>query len=187
VPVFGVPTAIASEAAAASPATAARHAARHIAPGSIQPVVAAAAPNASLAAVPQPDLPNPVAAADAPSSGVGADPPSPGAAAEPPAGVAGTQAAMASPTEASTDPALLRPLRHDPPKISVQAALSGIVEGHARVRLWVTPEGKVDQIDIVEAAPQGVVDDEVRRTLSLWTFEPPGRSTDKIVELTLKP
>jgi outer membrane biosynthesis protein TonB len=55
------------------------------------------------------------------------------------------------------------------------------------VRLRVTPEGRVDQIDIVEATPPGVVDDEVRRTLSLRTFEAPARSTDEIVDLTLKP
>jgi len=56
-----------------------------------------------------------------------------------------------------------------------------------RVRLWVTPEGKVDQVDILEATPRGVFDDEVRRALSLWSFEPPGRPTEQIVDLTLRP
>ena len=62
----------------------------------------------------------------------------------------------------------------------------GIVESKVRVRLWVTPEGKVDQVDVLEATPPGVFDDAVRRALSLWTFEPPGHPLDQVVDLTLK-
>ena len=95
---------------------------------------------------------------------------------------------MGSPsTEPTSDPFTLRPLRHDPPHIPQKAVGDGIVEGHAQVRLWVTPEGKVDQVDVLEASPPGVFDDEVRRVLSLWTFEPPGHPTDAIVQLTLQP
>ena len=35
--------------------------------------------------------------------------------------------------------------------------------------------------------PRGVLDEEVKRTLSLWTFEPPGHPVDEVVELTLEP
>ena len=62
------------------------------------------------------------------------------------------------PPQAAGDQASLRPLRHDPPRIPPKAQLDGVVEGHARARLWVTAEGKVDQVDIIEETPQGVLD-----------------------------
>jgi TonB family protein len=99
------------------------------------------------------------------------------------------QVAMASPAPASqpvSDPVTLRPLRHDPPRFPEGAKRDGIVESKVRVRLWVTPEGKVDQVDVLEATPPGVFDDAVRRALSLWTFEPPGHPLDQVVDLTLK-
>jgi protein TonB len=93
----------------------------------------------------------------------------------------------APPAQAAAGPPALRPLRNDPPRIPERAQRDGIVQGQARVRLWITPEGTVDQVDIIDAKPPGVFDDEVRRTLSLWTFEPPGRPVDQVMELPLKP
>ena len=86
-----------------------------------------------------------------------------------------------------SDPVTLRPLRHDPPQFPERALRDGIVESQVRARLWVTPEGKVDQVDIIAATPPRVFDDEVRRALSLWTFEPTGRPSEEVVDLTLKP
>ena len=104
------------------------------------------------------------------------------------AGATGTDIASADTRgQPTSDPITLRPLRHDPPRIPPQALASGIVSGHARARLWVTPEGKVDQVDVLESTPPGVLDDEVRRVLSLWTYDPPGRPTEDVVELTLEP
>jgi TonB family protein len=80
-----------------------------------------------------------------------------------------------------------RPLSHDPPRIPQQAVQQGVVEGHAQVRLWITPEGKVDQVDVLEASPPNVLNDEVKRALSLWTFEPPGHPMDQVLQLTLEP
>jgi protein TonB len=114
--------------------------------------------------------------------------PAPAPAADPPPVATATEVANNDPqSQPASDPVTLRPLRHDPPQIPPQALRRGIVEGHARARLWVTPEGKVDQVDILEATPPRVLDDEVRRVLSLWTYDPPGRPTDDVVELTLKP
>ena len=95
--------------------------------------------------------------------------------------------AAAPPPQAASDLVTLRPLRHDPPQFPASALLDGVLESQVRVRLWVTPEGKVDQVDIIEAKPARVLDDEVRRALSLWTFEPPGRPTEEVIDLTLKP
>lgn len=112
--------------------------------------------------------------------------PDPVAAADPPA-ASPEQVAMAAPAQPAGDSIAPRPLRHDPPRFPAQALRDGIAESRVRVRLWITPEGKVDQVDILEATPRGVFDDEVRRALSLWSFEPPGRPTEQIVDLTLKP
>jgi TonB family protein len=128
---------------------------------------------------------------ESPAFALGAAPialPAPIAAADPPA-KAPEQVAMASPAPAAqpvSDPVTLRPLRHDPPGFPERAKRDGIVESKVRVRLWVTPEGKVDQVDVLEATPPGVFDDAVRRALSLWTFEPPGHPLDQVVDLTLK-
>jgi TonB family protein len=96
-------------------------------------------------------------------------------------------AMQAPPVQPASNPLTLRPLRNDPPQFPERALRDGIVQSQVRAHLWVTPEGKVDQVDIVEASPPGVFDDEVRRALSLWTFEPPGRPTEKVIDLTLKP
>lgn len=109
-------------------------------------------------------------------------------AAEPSASALQAELAMQAPTaQPPTSPASLRPLRHDPPRFPEQARRDGIGESQVRVHLWITPEGKVDQVDIVQATPPRVFDEEVRRALSLWTFEPPGRPTEQVVDLTLKP
>jgi TonB family protein len=92
----------------------------------------------------------------------------------------------ASAAQAAGDPAKLHPLRHDPPQLPPQALRDGIAEAHVRARLWVTPEGKVDQVDVIEATPPQVLDDEVRRALSLWTYDPPGQPVEDVVELTVK-
>jgi len=174
-------------------------AARAVEPVAAAPVRAAplvAPVQAKALAVPEP----PVADSSEPSPAQTASPATaqtaladPAPAADPPAAVTGTEGAIEDsqikdpPSEPASDPVTLRPLRHDPPQIPAQALRGGIVEGHARARLWVTPEGKVDQVDIIEATPPRVLDDEVRRVLSLWTYDPPGRPTDDVVELTLKP
>jgi TonB family protein len=103
----------------------------------------------------------------------------------PPGNAPTTEVAMQTPP--ASGEVGLRPLRHDAPRIPDWAVHDGIVEGQAQVRLWVTPEGKVDQVDILKATPAGVVDDEVRHVLSLWTFDPPGHAIDQVVDVTLKP
>lgn len=98
-----------------------------------------------------------------------------------------TEVALQVPAAQAGDAVKLRPLRHDPPQVPPKAVQNGVAEGHVRAHLWVTPEGKVDQVDIIEATPPRVLDDEVRRVLSLWTYEPPGHPSEDIVDLTLRP
>jgi protein TonB len=204
-PISRLPAARVPPAAATSPA----HAAPHVVPQARQAIARvesrpAAQPQTTASSAERPPAAQsspafePAAAPPAPESSPALEPAAaPPAAESPPAleppsaastSATATQVAMqASPAQPVSNPVALRPLRHDAPLIPGRAQHDGIVEGHARVRLWVTPEGKVDQVDILEATPSGVLDDEVRRVLSLWTFDPPGHPTDEVIELTLKP
>jgi periplasmic protein TonB len=96
-------------------------------------------------------------------------------------------AAIAPPPQPASAPVALHPRRHDPPEFPGRALRARILEGRVLARLWITPEGAVEQVDIVNANPTRVFDDEVRRALSLWTFDPPGHPVTTTVELTFKP
>jgi TonB family protein len=96
-------------------------------------------------------------------------------------------AAVAPPPRPQSAPVQLRPRRHDPPEFPARALRARIFEGHVLAHIWVTAEGKVDQVDIVSATPERIFDDAVKRTLSKWTFDPPGRATDTSVEFDFKP
>ena len=109
----------------------------------------------------------------------------------PPAGTASSGpsdqiAALAPPAGPRSGPVQLHPRKHDAPEYPPRALRSRILEGHVVARLYVTPEGKVDQVDIVKAAPPRVFDDAVKRALSEWTFDPPGRPVDTTIELNFK-
>jgi len=134
--------------------------------------VSSAAPDPAALAPSTMPSPAPVLAAVAP-------PP-----ASAPAAEAAVQPAVAPP---ASDPGSLRPLLHDPPRFPEQARRDGIAEGQVRAHIRITSEGKVDQVDVVQATPPGVFDEEVRRALSLWTFEPLSHATEQIVDVTLKP
>jgi TonB family protein len=187
-PISRLPAARALEPEVASPARAAPLVAPVQAKALAGPSVPVAPVQAKALAAPSPPVADSAGTSSAQTALA-----APAPAADPPAEEAATEGAIKDPqikdpqSEPASDPVTLRPLRHDPPQIPAQALRSGIVEGHARARLWVTPEGKVDQVDIIEATPPRVLDDEVRRVLSLWTYDPPGRPTDDVVELTLKP
>jgi len=96
-------------------------------------------------------------------------------------------ASLAPPQAPASAPVELRTRKRVQPEFPARALRSGIREGHVLARVWVTPEGKVDQVDIVSATPARAFDEEVRRALSLWTFDPPGRSTNATIELSFKP
>jgi periplasmic protein TonB len=163
-----------------------------------EPQTSAKAVDASRAPA---ELPSPAKPSDAPSvptessastnavdpSRSPAKPATPVKAADSPPSAPRTDVAMQVPAAQAGDAVKLRPLRHDPPQVPPKVVLNGVAEGHVRAHLWVTPEGKVDQVDIIEATPPRVLDDEVRRVLSLWTYEPPGHPSEDIVELTLRP
>jgi TonB family protein len=189
-PLHEVPVSQSAEAASSA------HAAPKAAAGDHQAIVRTESAGASPAharapatrSPPTADSAEPSAAPPALPAALAIAAPAPVRAAAPPRSAPETEVAMEAPAaQPANAPVTLRPLRHDPPQFPERALRDGIGESQARVRLWVTPEGKVDQVDIIEATPPGVFDDEVRRALSLWTFEPPGRPMEKVFDLTLKP
>jgi periplasmic protein TonB len=98
------------------------------------------------------------------------------------------QVASVAPTPLpATEAITLHPRKQDPPEFPGRAVRARIDEGRVLARIWVTADGKVDQVDILKATPPRIFDDEVRRALSAWTFDPPGQAVNKTVELTFKP
>ncbi len=69
----------------------------------------------------------------------------------------------------------------------MRALRAKILQGQVLARIWVNAEGSVEQVDIVKADPPRIFDDEVKRALSGWTFDPPGRPVDTTIELMFKP
>ena len=130
--------------------------------------------------------PAPVAATATTSAPAAPATPSPPAGTPPASPPADQIAALAPPAGPQSAPVQLHPRKHDPPAFPGRALRSRILEGRVLARLYVTAEGKVEQVDIVKATPTKVFDDEVKRALSEWTFDPPGRPVDTTVELNFK-
>jgi protein TonB len=136
-------------------------------------------------AVPTAELPAPASPAGVPASPA---PASPAGVLVSPAGAPPEQvAALAPAVRPQSGPVELRARRHDPPQFPARALRTRVLEGYVMARIWITAEGSVEQVDIVKATPARVFDDEVKRALSSWTFDPPGHPVDTTVELTFKP
>jgi periplasmic protein TonB len=58
-----------------------------------------------------------------------------------------------------------------PPLYPIRAKREGI-EGWVTVRFLVTEQGRVDHIEILDASPQAIFDQSVRRCVSRWRFKP---------------
>ena len=96
-------------------------------------------------------------------------------------------ASLAPPPKPQNAPVQLHQRQHDPPEFPARAVRAKVFEGHVLARIWVTAEGRVDQVDIVKATPPRLFDDEVKRALTAWTFDPPGRPVDTTIQLDFKP
>ncbi len=154
------------------------------APAAAAPVASLAAPVAAQVAAP---APLPVVAVEATRDDTAAGTTAAGRAPASPLDSPAALALAARPSDATSAPVKLRPLKHEPPEFPIRALRNGIEEGHVQARLWISAEGAVEQVDIVSATPPRVFDAEVRRALSLWTFEAPGRPRQETILLTFKP
>jgi protein TonB len=159
--------------------------------GRVEPASALSGPRPAPAASDAPDRPRDAGPRDASLTLAGTVAPPPAvatvvapAAATAPATVPEpiTTAAL-QPVPTPEPPVELHARKHDAPQYPPRAIRAGITEGHVEVRLWVSAGGTVEKVDILRANPPRVFDDEVRRTLSQWTFDPPGRAVQKRVDL----
>jgi len=103
------------------------------------------------------------------------------------AGAGDQVAALTPPVKPQSGPVQLHPRKHDPPDFPGRAMRAHITEGHVLARVWINAEGKVEQVDIVKAEPPRVFDEEVKRALTAWTYDPPGRPANETVQLDFKP
>jgi len=63
-----------------------------------------------------------------------------------------------------------------------EAARESIDRGQVTARLFISPDGTVNKVDILSAHPPRVFDREVRDTALRWRYEPPGQSRQADVE-----
>jgi protein TonB len=64
-----------------------------------------------------------------------------------------------------------QPIVRVPPTYPYAARERGI-EGAVQVKLLITTDGTVGQVSVLEARPQGMFEESVRRTLPQWKFSP---------------
>jgi TonB family protein len=147
-----------------------------------------APPATAAAAVQAPPTIGTSAGGTSPAAAAATSPaPPPAAGKAPPAPLGEQVASLAPPPRPQSAPVQLHQRKHDPPEFPVRAVRAKIYEGHVLAHIWITPEGKVEQVDIVKAAPPRLFDDAVKTALSAWTFDPPGRAVDTTIELDFKP
>jgi len=63
------------------------------------------------------------------------------------------------------------PIMQVPPEYPFKAREQG-VEGYVAVKFMVRPDGSVGNVNILSAKPDGVFNEEVRRVLPRWRFQP---------------
>ncbi len=163
-----------------------------------RPVMVAAAADVNIAAA---GGPVPAASSKPPGAPGGADAAAPAAGIAPSAGGPAERAPPAETTAAKPDAkvAMIDPLRSDAatsglhvrdrvvPPLPARARRAGVDGGTVVARLHVTPEGRVERVDLVSAKPAQVYDESVRLALLKWVFDPPGRSAEMTVELDFRP
>ncbi|MFG6468556.1 energy transducer TonB [Roseateles sp. BYS87W] len=72
-----------------------------------------------------------------------------------------------------------------PPEFPAEATKKGISTGVVKAKLMIDADGKVSDVEIVEAEPKRVFDRAVKAALMEWKFEP-GEKTTHEVKLVFK-
>ncbi|MFN3861214.1 MAG: TonB family protein [Roseateles sp.] len=72
-----------------------------------------------------------------------------------------------------------------PPEFPAEASKKGISTGSVKAKLIIEADGKVSDVEIVEAEPKRVFDRAVKVALMEWKFEP-GEKTTHEVKLVFK-
>jgi protein TonB len=67
-----------------------------------------------------------------------------------------------------------------PPDFPREAAQKGISTGVVKAKLTIEADGKVSDVEIVEAEPKRVFDRAVKSALMEWKFEPGEKATHEV-------
>lgn len=67
-----------------------------------------------------------------------------------------------------------------PPEFPREASLKGISTGVIKAKLTIEADGKVSEVEIVEAEPKRVFDRTVKQALMEWKFEPGEKATHEV-------
>jgi len=67
-----------------------------------------------------------------------------------------------------------------PPEFPAEASKKGISSGSVKAKLIIEADGKVSDVEIVEAEPKRVFDRAVKAALMEWKFEPGEKATHEV-------
>jgi protein TonB len=71
-------------------------------------------------------------------------------------------------------------LKKVPPEFPAEATKKGISTGSVKAKLTIEADGKVSDVEIVEAEPKRVFDRAVKSALMEWKFEPGEKATHEV-------
>jgi protein TonB len=71
-------------------------------------------------------------------------------------------------------------LKKVPPEFPAEATKKGISAGSVKAKLTIEADGKVSDVEIVEAEPKRVFDRAVKAALMEWKFEPGEKATHEV-------
>lgn len=67
-----------------------------------------------------------------------------------------------------------------PPEFPAEASKKGISSGSVKAKMTIEADGKVSDVEIVEAEPKRVFDRAVKSALMEWKFEPGEKATHEV-------
>ena len=67
-----------------------------------------------------------------------------------------------------------------PPEFPTEASKKGISTGVVKAKLTIEADGKVSDVEILEAEPKRVFDRAVKQALMDWKFEPGEKATHEV-------
>jgi protein TonB len=67
-----------------------------------------------------------------------------------------------------------------PPEFPAEASKKGIATGSVKAKLIIEADGKVSDVEILEAEPKRVFDRAVKAALMEWRFEPGEKATHEV-------
>ncbi|MDR7272690.1 protein TonB [Pelomonas saccharophila] len=67
-----------------------------------------------------------------------------------------------------------------PPEFPAEASKKGISTGSVKAKMTIEADGKVSDVEIVEAEPKRVFDRAVKAALMEWKFEPGEKGTHEV-------